>query len=448
MNTEPKKTNTASTTPLGEVLKNTPNRFWKRLTHNWGWKLLSLLLAVCLWAGLIAQDPTMTRERRFTDVGITVTGEDTLRRNGLIVLSGLEKENLHLSSFRAEVPQRSYNTVSVSNFNPRIDLARITETGEQDVRVTFSSSSTYGTVESASPDQFHIVVDEYVTNYRVPVTLNLTGEYPQGLYGSSPIVEPSTVAVSGPKTIVDQVATILIDFDRSSLYERAGLTRVAVPIRYVDAQGNEISSDLLEASNANAVLRTVTIEQRLYASKTLDVSTLAVTSGTPAAGYEVKSVTTVPATLLAAGENSVLEDLSYLFTDVPIDVQGKSESFSAPLHLRKPAELTYLSDTSPVAYVEIGPIIETRTFEDVKVNINNVPEGMRAKTSQKTATIEVTGPLLTVNALRSSKLIAFVDASSLVPGSHILPIHIVLESENADQLQLRALPATLTVTLE
>lgn len=96
MNTAPKKNPPVLDKELAEVLKATPSRFWNRLIHNWGWKLLSFLLAVCLWAGLITQDPNLTRERRFTDVPITLTNQETLRRNGLIVLSGLEEDNLRL----------------------------------------------------------------------------------------------------------------------------------------------------------------------------------------------------------------------------------------------------------------------------------------------------------------------------------------------------------------
>ena len=65
-------------------------RAFKAVINNWPWKLLALFLAVCLWAGLITQDPTLTRERVFTDASVGITGADTLRRNGLIVVSGLE----------------------------------------------------------------------------------------------------------------------------------------------------------------------------------------------------------------------------------------------------------------------------------------------------------------------------------------------------------------------
>ena len=99
---------------------------------------------------------------------VSVVGADTLRRNsGLIVLSGLEDENL-TARLRVDVPQREYNTVTASNYNPRVDLTRITEAGEQTLRINTTSTSTYGTVRGISPETITVVVDQFVTNYRVP----------------------------------------------------------------------------------------------------------------------------------------------------------------------------------------------------------------------------------------------------------------------------------------
>ena len=86
-------------------------RVLKVIINNWTWKLLALFLAICLWAGLITQDPTLTRERVFTDATVSITGAETLRRNGLIVLSGLEDEVLH-ARLRVEVPSASTTPLS------------------------------------------------------------------------------------------------------------------------------------------------------------------------------------------------------------------------------------------------------------------------------------------------------------------------------------------------
>ena len=447
MNTEPKKNAPIIDPELSQVLKQTPSRFWKRISHNWGWKLLSLLLAICLWAGLISQDPNLTREKRFTNVPITVTGYDTLLNNGKIVLSGLEQESLVLDSFRAQVPQRSYENVSYTNYNPRIDLSRINQTGQQDVRVLFTTSSTYGTVEAASPDTRTIVVDDYITNYRIPVTLNTIGQAPEGFYAPSPIIEPGTIAVSGPKTLVDQVACVQADYDLGKFNARAGIFRQVLPLKYLDIDGNVIESDLLTATSASTTLRTITVEQRLYPSKELDVSLNAMLTGTPAKGYEVKSVTAVPSTLLAAGDSSVLKTIDTIFTDAPLSVDGINESFAQEIRLRKPSELSYLSTTSATVYVEIGPVITSKAFSELKIAIEGLPKELRGTLDRNTTSVTLTGPQLSLDILRSKNISLSVNAEGLTEGEHTLPVRITLKDAEVDNFQFQLLNPTVTLTL-
>ena len=129
-------------------IKATLLRLKMWITHNWPWKLLSLFLAICLWSGLITQDESLTREKVFNDVTINIVNADTLRRNGFIIVSGLE--SLPTVRFRADVPQKVYNIASASNYNLRIDLARIHDTGEQTINIISTTTNTYGTVTEMS----------------------------------------------------------------------------------------------------------------------------------------------------------------------------------------------------------------------------------------------------------------------------------------------------------
>ena len=75
--------------------------------HNWPTKLLALLLAIILWGGLITQDPTLTREKHFSSVSVSVSGEESVKRNGFIVTSDLTSL-LGDVSLTADVPQMQY----------------------------------------------------------------------------------------------------------------------------------------------------------------------------------------------------------------------------------------------------------------------------------------------------------------------------------------------------
>ena len=139
---------------------------WRVLTHNWGAKILSLVIAVVLWAGLITQDPSLTREKTFTDVTISVSGTDSIKRNGFIVVSDLS-ETLGGATLKVDVPQMQYQNAQAGYYNARIDLSRITQTGVQEVRVLTTNSTAYGSVSEISPATLEIEVEEYITRYRI-----------------------------------------------------------------------------------------------------------------------------------------------------------------------------------------------------------------------------------------------------------------------------------------
>lgn len=446
MNTEPNRTHPVRTSFLNH-LKKLPGRLWSLVSRNWPWKLLALFLAVCLWAGLIAQDRTLTRERTFTDVTLNITGADSLKRNsGLIVVEGLEAENLNVR-LRVQVPQQEYASVTYSNYNPRLDLTRITEPGEQTLRVVTTSSSTYGSVQDVSPSTVTVLVDEYVTNYRVPVVVNVTGEYPEGFYGGGLSYEPSVVAVSGPKSVVDRIARISVDFDLSRLSPRASQVRSALPIRFVDQDGEFIESNQLEVVSAGVVLRTILVEQTLYPTRMISLSTAALTQGQPAEGYRIAGVSVSPASLMAAGTEDALATVEELFLADPVDVTGASETFTATVRVRKPSDLAYLSTQSITVTVDIEPEIISRTFEDVKLTVQGADSTLKAALDSRYIDFVLTGPRYLVESLRAGKLSAYADASGLSAGEYALPAMLHIEGVDMDSVSYAATPSTVKVTL-
>jgi YbbR domain-containing protein len=449
MNTEPERNpaqpKTAARTLRAEI-KLLPNRLWHILYHNLLWKLLALILALCLWAGLITQDPTLTRERVFTDVPVSVTGSDTLRRNGLIVISGADTQN-ELVRLHVEVPQREYTNVTASNYNPRIDLTRITATGEQILKIIATSTTTYGNVTEISPDTVTVLVDNYVTNYRVPVTVHQVGDFPSGYYGTSQTLDPSTITVSGPESIVSQIARVSVTLDVSVLPAQSGLVRTALPFQYEDANGNLLDDTLLEASSSSVLLRSIVVEEQLYPVKSLSLSTLALTTGTPAEGYEVKSVTFSPSTLIAAGSDTALAWLDTLFLDKAVDVSGLSASFTSEVKVRKPLELAYLSAESVMVSVEIAPVMLTRTFDSVALNVTDIGDGLSATSETRTVSVTVTGPQLAVAALQPSALQASVSALGLTEGTYAAQVQLRLLHTDDATLSYTASPQNVNLVV-
>lgn len=428
MNAEPQKTEQGKSRAAARLSpKALLKRAFKAVMHNWGWKLAALLLALCLWAGLITQDPTLTRERTFNDVSVSVVGNDTLRRNGMIVLSGLEDEAL-VARLRADVPQREYNTVNISSYYPRVDLSRVSDTGEQTLRILTTSTTTYGTVQSVLPDSIKVVVDEYITNYRVPVTVNIVGDYPTGFYGPSPTADPSVVAVSGPKSIVSRITRVCVDFDVSKLAAKEGLSRNALGIRFTDAQGEPVESELLEVTSAEVLLRTVIVQQQLYPSKMVPVSSLELTTGRPADGYRVTGVEVSPSFVLIAGAGDGLSAVESVSALTSVELADKSESFSVESRLVKPAEASYMNADVVTLTVGIEPVSVTRTFDSVKLSVIGASSGQKKSLDTKSVALHLTGPQNEIEALRSSDISAYVDVRGTDgAGEYELPVQVRVE---------------------
>lgn len=449
MNAERPKTEptpTHSEKPFLRGVKLLFKRFWRLLSHNLPWKLLALVLALALWAGLITQDPTLTRERVFTDVPVTITGSDTLRRSGLIVTSDLStiKDSVVL---RVDVPQREYNSVTSSYYNPRIDLSKITETGEQSLKISTTSTTTYGTVTEVQPESVSVMVDNYVSSYRLPVTVHQTGEYPTGFYGTTPTLDPSVISVSGPDSVVSRIARVVVEFDASRLPTQSGLVRTALPMSYEDEDGNPLDASLVEASSSGVLLRSIVVEQQLYPTKTLSLNSLVLTSGTPKPGYEVKSVTATPNVLIAAGDESALEALDSLFLEKAVDVTDQDGTFAEEVKIRKPSELVYLSADSVMLLIEIGPTLSAKDFPGVSLSLKDTATGMNASCETKSVSVTLTGPVLSFDTLKASALKAYVSTAGLEAGTYALPVQLTIDDTQEKAFTYSITPQNVQVTI-
>lgn len=423
------------------------NSLLQLVMKNWGFKLVALVSAVILWAGLISQDPTLTREKVFSGVTISVTGQDTMKRNGYIVVSDLD-EIRRDAYMRVEVPQMQYDNASASTYNPRVDLSRIKETGSITLRVTTTTSSTYGAVSEISPNTLEIEVEEYITRYRIPVLVYTTGEPPEGFYATTPSVDPPLVAISGPKSLVEKIVRAEATIDQTTLPAREGTVRTAIPFRLIDTQGKEVESKLIEVTSESVLLDTVIIEQNMYATKAIDLSQVGLITGTPAEGYEIKTVTITPSVITAAGRSTGLDALDTLYADSQVDVGEMTESFTQQLRVRKPSGLNYLSADTVTVAVEIGPVIKSRTFDDVKIEIIGVGKGLTAALSSKTCSVTVMGAQLWVDSLRKANIILRADLAGLEEGEHEVPVTLLIANDNGESYTLEASPAMVMAEIK
>ena len=442
----PASTPAPAPSPIPEKRRIEAQRLLSRLKRNWPMKVIALVSAVVLWSALIAQDPSLTREKVFTDVSVTVSGSEALKRNALVVVSGAQE--LTGVTLRVEVPQTQYAAAQASAYGARVDLSRLREPGEQEVRILTSNSATYGTVASVEPETVTLVLEEYATRYRVPVNVVMDGSAPDGWWATAATADPPYVTVSGPRSLVSSVAQAEVRLNQADLPRRSGSYTQALSFVLKSSSGEVISSDLLEVTSESVLLDSINVEQTIYPQKEISLSGLGLVTGEPAEGYAIQSVTVSPASVIAAGSAEALERLEALYADAAVDVTGMTESFTRQMSIRRPSELRSLSQTTLTVAVEIGPVIDSRVFEGVRVSLIGVDNGLSSSQQTRYVDVTVTGPQLELNALSRGSLKLTCDAAGLGPGTYSLPIQCGITDGSGTEWAWSVQPETAVVVLE
>ena len=402
---------------------------------------LSLLTAVVFWSILVASDGTLTREKTFQNVAVSVTGESTLKSRGYIVMDDLDAL-ISGVKMTVEVTQSNYSRVSGTSYNPHIDLTQVTGEGENVLNVAFSSQL-YGPVVSCEPSSVRVNVERYITR-RVPVVLETSGGLP-GYYLDSAKTDPTMLSVSGPQSLVSQVARAVASIDVSLLSGERRSDRNSVQIRLQDAAGNTVESDLIEITNQTVLTDTVVVETELVPMREVPLEVESLVTGEPAEGYELLEVTVSQESLLIAAADEVLDAITVLTTDQPLSIEGATQDVTGTVRLRRPTGIENTVPYDVTVTARIGETTAQRTLRQVQVEVVGLDDSLRASLSRETQTVQLTGPYTFINGLSQSDVRLFVDVNGLGEGTHVVPVQISID--NAPEFACALSSPEITVTI-
>lgn len=343
---------------LSARIKAVASQLWKAVRHilfHNGWvKLLAVLISLLLWAGLISQDDTLTRDKTWQNVKISVTGAEKIKNNGYIVVSDLDGL-LSGVSLTAAVPQKQFDSVTPSVFNARVDLSSLNGTGTQELRILTTESSTYGKDISTVPSVISVEVEEYFVRQRIPVNVVVTGEdYQNGWYNewyiSTPSVDPALIAVNGPRSLVQTISRAKVMVDPETLDWSEGTLITTGDIKLYNRAGEEISSPLLGITTESLSIDTVLIEANVLPVKSFQIS-----EQMNIGDERITSVKYSPETVKVAARSEVLEQLSELLLDPTVVNPDELENGTNVITIRiqKPSEDAVLSNDTVILTLEV-----------------------------------------------------------------------------------------------
>lgn len=366
---------------------------------NLGWLLSSLAVAVVIWyAAVSAQNPV--EQRRFpARLPIQLLKDDTL----LVVNNPADTA---LVTVRA--PRSVWDVLEAEDLTVSADLTKLAP-GTHKVALRGSlSSSRQGIVTDVQPSEITV---ELARRFEQLVNIDVirTAEPPPGLT-SSYTLSDKEARIVGPENKVKQVVGAQA---RISLQDqRTGFSRT-VPVIPVDANNKEVLGVTVTPAEV-----TVTMDIQPRPDVT-ELSVVARLTGELPPGYLRRSYTWEPKTVGVRGDRTTIESMNGLIPTEPIDLTGKTQTFTQGVKLALPPGVTLVETVDISVTVEIEPILGSREFDNIPVQ----PQGL--DTADYTITIQpdrvnviVNGPQPVLDTLTSSDISVIAPLSGYSAGKN------------------------------
>lgn len=365
------------------------------VVHNWPLKLGALALATLLYAGIVVSSSAKLFEG---SVPIEAAGASS----DVTILSDLGA----VRQIRYLAPEDLGLRLDSSSFRATVDLAGVNPSdGRTSIAVRVVAIDPRIQVLDYEPRRIVVELDAVVSR-SVPVRV-VVGPVPSGLDLGDPMVDDTAVTVTGAASLVNRVAEAQarISIDASGI----DVNRV-VDLLPVDAAGEPMTPVDVQPASTRVRLPIFTDRR----TRTLPIRPNVV--GSPAAGFEVGTVTVSPLVVTVDGDVNDLVALEVADTG-PVTITGATSDVTATTTLVLPDGVQAVGSPTVTVTVTLRPVTATRTFQAGLILV-----GARADRSYVLSTdrvlVTIGGPIADLDRLSGSAIVLTLDVSGLDIGSH------------------------------
>jgi YbbR domain-containing protein len=376
-------------------------------------------------------DPVVTRI--IYDVPVNVVNTSYIESMGLSykISDGYDTVAVTVRGNRSLV-----ESLTSSRFNVTADLTQIIslETDPVMVPLTVYCPSISSENLTASPRNINIDIEEMVSKEFV-INATASGTTPaNGFEVGEMTVEPETVTIRGPGTLIDKIERVNAIVDVTGIRTDKDMEPV---IRITDKNGEQITDTQMSYLSMNVTEEEMTVHVTVYAVRS-GVSLKVETSGEPASGYTVGNIAVTPSTLSVVGSRAVLDMLEQNGNTITItadsglvDVTDKVSDVSVKIDIRQilPEGLSLASQISTTAVVSVQILpanSRSVTVETRNIDISGLTDGRSCVFESSSLEIKIQGSPEILDGLSASDLRASVDLSGLMIGRQKVPVSVDL----------------------
>ena len=383
--------------------------------------LLAFGIAFGLWLYVITVERTQI-EYTFYNVPVVLDGESVLEDRGLMITSDTDRTvNLTLSGNRSDL-----NKLKSSDITVLVDLTRIYEAGEKNLSytVSFPGNVQDNAIEivSRQPDTISLTVAQWATK-EIPVQIAVTGTPAPGykVDDANKSANPKSVAISGPKELIDQIAMgkVMVSMtDAKESYEqRQKLT-------LCDAQGNPVDEDL---SNVYVENHMILVKIPVLMEKEISLRRPEIIPGGGLTEDEVKLTMSFDK-ITVTGSPAVVSKMADVIELDRIYLATITESYTNQIRFTLPEGVK--SQQGNV--VEVSLTLPNRDFRNMEIPVTqfeaiNVPNGYEASFSAHSMDVTLRGKSASLSRLEATDIRVIVDLAGATERGYY-PAQILVES--------------------
>ncbi len=368
--------------------------------------LLSVLLAFVVWFIAIDQENPMIRREYEEPILIEV-------RNMGAGLQSLQDLSNRTAVLTLRAPQRSLESQQADDFSAVIDLARL-PAGSHEVEVEVIALNPDVEVIAHEPRQLRVQLEPVISRF-VPVEVEVMDSPAFGYDWQEPLSEPAEVEISGPRTLVTQVRSVI-----ATVFLRNAKSQVEQvrPLSARNAQNLELERVEVEPSSARIVVPVVQPPGRKEVVVRADVK------GLPSPNYRLTGVNAEPQTVVLLGSPSALREVPGYVETTPLLIEGAIDDVRERLPLILPENVSTLEDSVFVT-VGVAPLESSLTVTRHPV-VQGAGDDMRITVSLEEVEVIVSGPLPRLELLGPEEVRVLLDLTGLLPGSHLVQPTVVV----------------------
>jgi YbbR domain-containing protein len=374
-------------------------------------QITCLAVSIALWMFIMVVDNPI-RDGYIYNVPVTIRNLSALENSNLVLMNS-DKDHLAITvKVKGTIDQIS--KLKNSDFSAYIDVLGFSE-GIHNTKVEVSGPSGVEVINT-NPSQIVCNIESIISKV-MDVTVQYEGNQAQSYYRTLPLSNPSSVKITGPRSVVNSAAMAVATVNIEGAVDNVVKT---VPVRIYDGKDTEI----FMSAPVDNVKVTVPVYPTKYVKLVPNIT------GTPEEGYQLTDVTVKPDKVRIAARKDILDTITELKV-ADLDISGAFNNILSPREILDADGLFILDlTTSPVVNAVIEKIVEKEfVIEASDIQFTNLKEGNKVNviSPDTEITVLVTGPSSVISQLKKDDLVLTSDLSTATEGINDVKVECVTE---------------------